>query len=62
MLSDPREHQARILQFPASAIKQQGRNINYHDFITGRHHAACNAVLLRFFPAIDLAAINAFID
>ncbi len=62
VLSDPRELHARIFQFPTSAIKQKGRKINYHDFITGRHHADCNAALLKVFPAIDLAAINAFID
>ena len=62
VLSDEAELNARIFQFPTSALKLNGRKINYFDFITKENQPDCNAALLRIFPRIDLKAIHSFID
>ena len=62
VLSDEAELNARVFQFPTSAIKLNGRKINYYDFIHGGKNADCNSALLRMFPRIDLDQISAFID
>lgn len=62
VLSNENELQARVFQFPTSALKQNGRKINYYDFIHGTQNADCNSALLRIFPRIDIEKINAFID
>lgn len=36
---------ARVFQFPTSAVKQNGRKINYYDFLTTGEYGDCNAAL-----------------
>lgn len=62
VLSNEAELNARVFQFPTSAIKENGRKLNYFDFITAAKNSDCNKALLRIYPRIDLAAINGFID
>ena len=62
VLANEAELNARVFQFPTSAIKQNGRKLNYFDFISGVKNSDCNNALLRVFPRADLAAINSFID
>lgn len=53
---------ARIYQFPTSAIKLDGRKINYYDFLMSAKEPECNAAILRMVPRINLAQIEGFID
>ena len=62
VLNDPSELHARVFQFPTSAIKQNGRKINYYDYIHQAANSDCNSALLRIFPEINLNTINTFID
>lgn len=62
VLANEAELNARVFQFPTSAIKQNGRKLNYFDFISGTKNSDCNNALLRVFPRVDLAAINSLID
>lgn len=61
-LADNDELYARVYQFPTSAVKLNGRKINYYDFLTGEHPDGCSLVLTRIVPCIDLPTIAAFID
>ncbi|MBR5969257.1 MAG: HipA domain-containing protein [Lachnospiraceae bacterium] len=56
------ELHARVYQFPTSAIKINGRKINYYDFINSGNHPDCAAALKRVFPRIDLRKTDDFID
>ena len=38
---------ARIYQFPTSAIKLDGRKINYYDFLMSAEEPQCNAAIQR---------------
>ena len=53
---------ARVYQFPTSAIKWNGRKINYYDFLLRTEDQDCCAALRRIVPRIDLAKINALIE
>lgn len=53
---------ARIYQFPTSAIKQNDRKINYRDFLMRAEYEGCNEAIKRIVPQIDLDKIRAFID
>ena len=52
---------ARIYQFPTSAIKLDGRKINYYDFLMSAEEPQCNAAIQRLVPQINLEQIK-FID
>ena len=62
VLSDKDEMNARVFQFPASALKQDGKKINYYDFLTKAENADCNAALERICNRIDLRGIQSVID
>ena len=53
---------ARIFQFPTSALKLNGRKLNYYDFLTTTDNPDCLAALSRILPQIDFARINPLID
>lgn len=53
---------ARIYQFPTSAIKLNGRKLNYYDFLTTTDNPNCKNALVRIFPRIDLDKINQLIS
>lgn len=53
---------ARIFQFPTSAIKLNGRKLNYYDFLTTTDAPDCLVALTRIFPRIDFAKIYQLID
>lgn len=53
---------ARIYQFPTSAIKQNGKKINYYDFLTTQQDADCGAALKRIIPKVDMERIGSFIE
>lgn len=61
VLTDEKALHARIFQFPTSAIKQNGRKINYYDFLMkGEYHDCCDA-LRSVVPQISLEQIGSFI-
>ena len=62
VIEDKAELDARIYNFPASALKQEGKKIGYVDFIAQNRDGVLAPSLARIVPRIDLAAINAFID
>ena len=62
VIEDKAELDARIYNFPASALKQEGKKIGYVDFIAQNRDGVLAPSLSRIVPRIDLAAINAFID
>ena len=62
VIEDKAERDARIYNFPASALKQEGKKIGYVDFIAQNRDGVLAPSLKRIVPRIDLAAINAFID
>lgn len=53
---------ARIYQFPTSAIKENGKKINYYDFLTRAEHDGCSEAVRRIVPRIDIQQIFDFID
>ncbi len=62
VLTNEAELHTRVYQFPTSAIKLDGRKINYHDFLIRAENSDANAALKRIAPRIDLAQITEFID
>ena len=62
VLENEDERNARIFQFPTSAIKENNRKINYYDFISSMENAACNHAVLRISPKVDTARIHALIE
>lgn len=52
---------ARVYQFPTSAIKLKGRKINYYDFLTGGSNSDCTRALMQMMERIDLKQIGEFI-
>ena len=53
---------ARVYQFPTSAIKLDGRKINYYDFLMSAEEPECNAAIQRMVPKINLEQIKGFIE
>ncbi len=53
---------ARIYQFPTSAIKLNDRKINYYDFLMKTEYQECNEAVRRIVPRIDMDEIVEFID
>ena len=51
----------RVFQFPTSAVKLDGRKINYYDFLTKAGNADCNKAVKRIFDRLDLKKIHQFI-
>lgn len=62
VLSNEAELHARIYQFPTSAIKLNGRKINYYDFLSHSQNEECNEALKRIVPRIDIEGIEGFIN
>lgn len=62
VLSVEPELHARIYQFPTSAIKQNGRKINYYDFLNSGKNEDCNDALARIVPRINMEQLVHFID
>lgn len=61
VLHDPNELNARIYHFPTSAIKLNGRKINYSQFLLGGEYDGCNRALERIVPRIRMEQICDFI-
>jgi hypothetical protein len=62
VLEDEDELNSRVYQFPTSAIKQDGRKINYYDFLINLENEECREALIRIVERINMDQINDFID
>jgi len=62
VLENENELNARIYQFPTSAIKLNGKKINYYDFLMVAEYKECNEALGRIVSKIDMKKIRNFID
>ena len=62
VLSDDNELKIRVYEFPTSAIFNEGKRINYFEFISSNHNVECTKALFRIYPKIDLIKINNLID
>lgn len=62
VLKNEDELNARIFRFPTSAIKYQGKKINYYDFLSSMEYKNCIEALVRMLPKIKLNEINELID
>ena len=62
VLSDKNALNQRIFNQPLSAITQNGRKINYFDFISSLQNEDCNQALKRIAPRIDISKISRIID
>ena len=52
----------RVFEIPLSALKEDGKKINYYDFISSLKNEDCNRALERIIPKIDMEKINCMID
>lgn len=64
VLANEDELNARIFQFPASAIKEHGKKICYYDFLMSGEYRQCREALLRMAPKIRMKRneIAGFLD
>lgn len=62
VLTNDDELNARIYRFPTSAIKLNGKKINYYDFITSCSFSECNEAVKNIVPRINMERILSFID
>jgi len=62
VIEDKSERDARIYNFPASALKEGGKKINYVDFVKRHASDVLAPSLSRIVPRIDMKKINDFID
>ena len=62
VLSDVNELKIRVYEFPSSAIFNNGKRINYFEFILSGSNDECTRALFRICPKIDINKINDLID
>ena len=61
VLDDENALNARVFQYPTSAIKQDDKKINYYDFLMKAENADCGEALERIFSRVDMEMIRVFI-
>ena len=61
-LKDKNEFNARVYDFPTSAILKRGKRINYYSFITSHEYKECDKAIERIKKTIKLDEINKLID
>lgn len=61
VLANENELNARIFQFPTSAIREHGKKIRYYDFLMSGKHQECQEALLRMVPKIQMDEIADFL-
>ena len=62
ILKNKQKMNARVYDFPTSAIMNNGKRINYHDFISSHNYKECDQALKRISKKINLSEINELID
>lgn len=61
IMGSKEEIDKRVFVFPTSAVKLNGKKVNYADFIGRGDNPDCNAALKRIYPRIDMGKISSFI-
>jgi len=61
-IKDENEMNARIYDFPTSAILLNNKRINYYKFIKSHEYEECDKAITRIKEKIDLEKINSLID
>ena len=61
-INDEDETNARVYVFPTSALKEEGKKINYFEYISSLKNEDCNSAIMRIVPLIDLNKINNIIE
>lgn len=62
ILKDKQKFNARIYDFPTSAIMFNNKRINYYEFISSHSYKACDDALKRIAGKINIEKINELID
>lgn len=62
IINDYEEMKARVYVFPTSALKINGKKINYFEYISSLENEDCNKALNTIFSRINLKIINNIID
>ena len=62
VLHDEDELKIRIYEFPSSAIFENGKRINYFEFISSNRNTDCTNALLRIYPRINIDLIYKLIN
>ncbi len=62
VLNDQKEIEERIYVFPTSAIQQNGKKINYADFLLETKNEACLKALKNIGSRVNMQIINSIID
>lgn len=62
IIDNQEELEARVYIFPTSALKINGKKINYFGFISSLENDDCNKALVRIFPKIDMNKIYEIIE
>ena len=62
IINDEDETNARVYVFPTSALKEDGKKINYFEYISSLKNEDCNSAIMRIVPLIDLNKINNIIE
>lgn len=62
ILGNRDEMNAKVFNFPTSAIKFNGKKINYYDFLIRSDVEDCSKTIMRITPRIDMEKISEFID
>ncbi|MCM1127821.1 MAG: HipA domain-containing protein [Lachnospiraceae bacterium] len=52
----------RVFQFPTSALKLDGRKINYYDFLIKAEYPDCNEAVKKIYERLNMKKIDDFID
>ena len=61
-LKDKNEFNARVYDFPTSAVLKNGKRINYYSFITSHEYKECDRAISRIKSKVQLSKINELID
>lgn len=61
-LSQKGELHSRVYNIPSSAIKENGKRINYFAFLSSCSNEDCNQALQRIVPEINMDSIRSIID
>lgn len=62
IINNEDEINARVYVFPTSALKEDGKKINYFEYISSLKNEDCNSAIMRIVPLIDLNKINNIIE
>lgn len=62
VLKDKAQINARVFDFPTSAILEKGKRINYYKFIKSHTYEECDKAIKRLKDKIDINKIKEMID